>query len=714
MTRKTAHTLLIAIVTLAGGSICEAATWEATGPNLLTNGGFEQGTTDWTVIGQKAAVAVDENVRHSGKRALRISTTGRPGEVRVIAGAKVDPAKKYRASFMAKTRGVGHDPKLSNADFVLDMAASVGLVAYAGDRGLDWCPTAEAVGLSGSSDWKSYSFDVMELPPESTHVQLHLLFHNGAVGSVWFNDVELKEISPRRPSLMLGSAAMDNIFARSEKPQIEARITNDAVPRTVTLRWEVRESRGTRTAKGERRLALAAGAAHVEAVPLGQEVGHYIVTAELTDQGPPRDHDRLEAAVVPDPPREPCASLGLWPGDFSLARKAGVSWTRDMAYWRYLEPEPGQWHWDLLEAKLKQATALGLKVVLCFNQVPRWESSAPPENAAFFIYPPKHWDNLTRFVEKVVTRLGSYVAAWEIWNEPVIPWGWKGSAQDIVTLHRVIHDAIRRVRPDALIIGPCICDGGLMVKGSTFQAVLPLGILKYCDGLAIHPYREPRGPEATFFFEELAQLRRFSAEHGIRQGTWITEIGWSSAEFPWPPKLKTSELDQAAYLVRSAVAAVAQQVRLFNWHSLREPDYVPDPYGRNFGLVRARIGGPKPGYVAYALCAHHLAQARFVRRLTDVGRACPPDQLSDEPKWNDSDLRPASIRAVDGYWFQWVGKLLLIAWSISGREETIELPASAEVRVEDALGSVARLSPRAGRIAITLSGLPVYVSGLCP
>ena len=159
------------------------------------------------------------------------------------------------------------------------------------------------------------------------------------------------------------------------------------------------------------------------------------------------------------------------------------------------------------------------------------------------------------------------------------------------------------------------------------------------------------GPEATFFFEELGQLRRFSAEHGIRQGTWITEIGWSSAEFPWSPKLKTSELDQAAYLVRSVVAAVAQQVRLFNWHIFREPDYVPDPYGRNFGLVRPGIGGPKPGYVAYALCAHHLAQARFVRRLTGVGRACPPDQLSGEPKWNglaagvDSGRRRLLVRA---------------------------------------------------------------------
>jgi hypothetical protein len=708
---KTAPTLLVAIAMLTGGSICGAATWEATGPNLLANGGFEQGTTYWTVEGQKAAVAVDEEVRHSGKRALRISATGRSGEARLIAGAKVDGAKKYRVSFTAKARRVGRDPKLSSADFVLDMAAAVGLVTYAGNRWLAWCPTQDAVGLRGTSDWKHYSFDVMELPPATTHVQLHLLFHNGAAGTVWFDDVELQELSLRRPSLLLGSAAMDNIFVQSEKAQVEARIANDATPRTVTLRWEVRESHAARMAKGERRVELAAGANRVEAIPLGQEVGHYIVTAELADQGTSRDRDRLEAAVVPDPPREPCPSLGLWPGDCSLARKAGASWTRVVAYWRYIEREPGQWYWNDLDANVKQATAAGLKIVLCFSSMPSWASSAPPASPEFAIYPPKHWDDLAHFVEKVANRLGGDVAAWEIWNEPVIPWGWKGSAADVVTLHRVIHDTIRRVQPHAIILGPCINEGEVpTLKLPAFQAVLPLGILKYCDGLVIHPYRGPRGPEATYFFEELGQLQHLAAEHGLRQGIWITELGWSSMPTR-PPQLKTSELDQAAYLVRSLVPAVAQHVRLFNWFELRDFD-IPDPSERSFGLVRFRGGGPKPGYVACALCAHYLDQAQFVRRLTGVGRACPPDQLAREPKWND--LRPASIRAVDGYWFQRAGKPLLIAWSISGREETIELPASAEVRVEDALGSVARLSPRAGRIAITLSGLPAYVSGLSP
>lgn len=312
----------------------------------------------------------------------------------------------------------------------------------------------------------------------------------------------------------------------------------------------------------------------------------------------------------------------------------------------------------------------------------------------------------------MVERVGKYASAWEIWNEPVIPWGWKGTAQDIVTLHRVIYEAIRRVRPDAIILGPCINEGAVpTLSHPTFKAVLPLGILRYCDGLVIHPYREPRGPEATFFFEELGQLRRLEAEHDIRQGTWITEIGWSSSEYPWGLKEKTSEIEQAAYLVRSVVAAVAQQVRLYNWHEMRESD-IPDPHERAYGLVRARDGGPKPGYVAYALCAHHLAGARFVRRLTGMGRECPANRLTADPRWKS--LRPASIRAVDGYWFEQSGKPLLIAWSISGRAETIELPAAGEVQVEDALGSASRLSPRAGRVAITLSGLPVYVSGLGP
>jgi hypothetical protein len=140
---ETVHALSIVLLALAGSS-AEAATWETTGPNLLANGGFEQGLTAWHISGQKAAVAADDGTRHAGKQSLRIAATGLPGEVRVIAGAKVDPAKKYRVEFWAKARDVGRDPKLSNADFANDMAAAVGLIAYAGSQWLEWCPADDA------------------------------------------------------------------------------------------------------------------------------------------------------------------------------------------------------------------------------------------------------------------------------------------------------------------------------------------------------------------------------------------------------------------------------------------------------------------------------------------------------------------------------------------------------------------------------------------
>jgi hypothetical protein len=381
-----------------------------------------------------------------------------------------------------------------------------------------------------------------------------------------------------------------------------------------------------------------------------------------------------------------------------------------MAYWRYLEPEPGKYRWERLEANLKRARSADLKVVLCFAQTARWASTAPEGHADFGIYPPKNWPDLSRFVEAAVRRFGQDVNAWEIWNEPVIPWGWKGSADDVVTLHRTIHGAIRRVQPHATILGPCICQGTFpLLRLKAFQSVLPLGILGYCDGLAIHPYRQPFGPEYTFFAEELAQLRAFADQRGVKQGLWITEIGWSTSEYPFWPKRKVSELDQAAYLARSAVTAVAQEVRLFNWHSLGEWD-IPNPYEKQFGIVRAGMTGPKPAYVAYAVTAHYLAGARYTGRLSGTGLVCSPDRVSREKIWDG--LRPASTQSVDGYWFNSAGKPLLIAWSISGRPETIQLPASGDVQVQDALGSVARLSPRDRHVALQLSELPVFVTGL--
>ncbi len=88
-----------------------AAVWQPAGPNLLSNGGFERGMAEWSIAGEKAAVACDEAVVHAGKRSLRIAATGRAGEIRAIGFAMVDAAKKYRVTFAAKTSALGRDPR---------------------------------------------------------------------------------------------------------------------------------------------------------------------------------------------------------------------------------------------------------------------------------------------------------------------------------------------------------------------------------------------------------------------------------------------------------------------------------------------------------------------------------------------------------------------------------------------------------------------------
>jgi hypothetical protein len=707
--RSTIGRLLPAFfILLSLGGLARAGVWEPAGPNLVPNGRFEQGLAKWFVSGDRASVAIDEQAEHDGQRALRIAAPGRPAEIRVIGFAKIDPAKKYRVTFTAKTSGVGRDPRLS-AEFHGEMAAAVGLAAYRDGVWLEWCPRPDAVALTGTADWKTYAFDVLRLPPTTNSVQLHLILHQGARGTVWFDKVELRELTLRRPSLTLATSALANVFTTAEPARVEARIRNDGTPRDLTLRWDLRATTEDAAVTGSRTLHLQGGEERVEEIRVDPRVGHYELTAELRDQAE-RDRDRLELAVVPEPSPTPCASLGLWCGDPVLVRKAGASWTRQMAYWRYLEPEPGQYRWALLDASLARAKAAGLTVLLCFTQTARWASAAPQGHADFGSYPPKDWAHLARYVEAAARHFGPQVDAWEIWNEPVIPWGWKGTSADVVTLHRVIHDAVLRAQPKATIIGPCICQGSYpLLKLKAFQAVLPLGILDHCQGLAIHPYREPFGPEYTFFAEELTQLQAFAHERGLRQGLWITEIGWSASDYPFWPKRKVSELDQAAYLARSAVTAVAQGVRLFNWHAVAEWD-IPNPHEKHFGIVHAGMTGPKPAYVACAVAAHWLAGARSKGRLREMGPLCPADRLSRDKLWDG--LRPASVHAVDGYWFERAGQPLLVAWSISGREESIQFPATAEVQVQHALGRQSRLSPRNGTVELRCTELPVYVTGL--
>jgi hypothetical protein len=699
--------LLAFFILLATGGWSHAAVWESAGPNLLPNGGFEQGLAKWFVSGPQTAVAVDEQACGEGRRAVRIVAPDPAAEIRVVGFAAVDPAKKYRVTFAAKTLDLGRDPRLS-AEFHGDMAAAVGLAAYRDGRWLEWCPRPEAVALTGTAEWKTYQFDVLRLPPDANRIQLHLMLHAGARGTVWFDKVELRELTLRRPSLTLARSAAANVFTTAEPACVKARIGNDGTPRDLTLRWEIRAA-DEPAVSGQRLVRLRAGEERVEDIRLAPRVGHYAVTAQLLEQEE-RDHDQLDAAVVPEPPREPCPSLGLWCGDPPLVRKAGASWTRQMAFWRYLEPEPGKYRWELLDQGVRQSKAAGLKLLLCFAQTPRWASTAPAGHAEFRSYPPKNWADLARFAEAAARHFGSQVDAWEIWNEPVIPWGWKGSPEDVVTLHRVVHDAVIRAQPGATILGPCICQGTYpLLRLKAFQTVLPLGILSHCQGLAIHPYREPWGPEYTFFAEELAQLQAFAQQRGLQQGLWITELGWSTSDYPFWPKRRVGELDQAAYLARSAVAAVAQGVRMFNWHALNEWD-IPNAHEKHFGIVRAEMAGPKPAYVAYAVAAHWLAGARCLERLRGLGPACPPERLSRDKLWGE--LRPATPHAVDGYWFERAGQPLLIVWSISGREETIRLPAAGEVQTQHALGHLTCLRPHNGQVELRCGELPQYVRGL--
>ena len=197
--KTTTCVLLAILLALAAGRAAWAATWEPAGLNLLANPGFERGTADWTISGNKAAATVDQRTAHAGKQSLRLSATGQAGEVRVIAGAKVDPAKKYRVSFAAKADDIGRDPKVSNADFVLDMAAAVGLAAYGEGRWLDWCPTPEAVGLRGTSDWRIYSFDVTNLP-----LLEHVAATRSGVGFRHGGEVITVAVGKRRDVLRVG------------------------------------------------------------------------------------------------------------------------------------------------------------------------------------------------------------------------------------------------------------------------------------------------------------------------------------------------------------------------------------------------------------------------------------------------------------------------------------------------------------------------------
>lgn len=217
-----------------------------------------------------------------------------------------------------------------------------------------------------------------------------------------------------------------------------------------------------------------------------------------------------------------------WPAGMIGALRLWDSSTR----WADLEPAPGRFDFDRLDAHVAKAQANGVPVLLVLGSPARWASARPDENGPYgpgSAAEPRELADWDRYVATVVRRYKGRIAQYELWNEPYFndfpedrgkPSAFfTGSAATMVELARRARLLLQSEDPQAQLLTP-----GFVGAPNRLDLFLEAGGKRYVDAVAYHFYAE----DDLEFVRLNADVRAVMARHGMgRRALYNTESGFA-------------------------------------------------------------------------------------------------------------------------------------------------------------------------------------------
>jgi hypothetical protein len=214
--------------------------------------------------------------------------------------------------------------------------------------------------------------------------------------------------------------------------------------------------------------------------------------------------------------------FGAADGFGAAARGIGAGVVRAYLYWGQVEPRPGEWRWDVVDALLGQLDSESeLWVTVC--------SSSPwaTRQATDFLPPsPAHDLGAYReFVGAVVRRCAGRVRYWQCDNEPSnTGLLWAGTADEYLVQLGAFHGAVKEADPAAsVVLGGCGYDVFASEPGSEprrfFERLLDGG-RDHFDAFDAHLYGDPARAAGW-----LAEAAAMMAAHGYSRPVLVGEHG---------------------------------------------------------------------------------------------------------------------------------------------------------------------------------------------
>lgn len=514
-----------------------------------------------------------------------------------------------------------------------------------------------------------------------------------------------------------------NIFFPGEAIELAFSLS-EADNRELAFVYTIKDFQGREVEKGKRVIS-----SFEKGQPLNQRVkapylkGIYFLSASLLNNSGLLTQKEFRVGVIPRSSAERHYSSGesdfgisvistyeklLAPDDnYTFVDLAGIKWNRPLIFWDLVEPEQGQFNWELYDAILNERHQHGLAlvpVIGILNHVPRWASSSP-EKDDFKGYPPKDARDVASLVSQVVKRYECIAKYWVIDNEVNIQEklpGWKDLDTYLECL-KVSYKAAKEADPKCKIILAAVTLNDADFVRRFYQK----GGKDYFDIMALHPYCTPAPPEdeegSLFFrlalgkkraaFPDILAVLKIMEEYGNGQKPiWITETGWvEKHEYPkenrppWAGLIEVSEQEQADYYVRGYTLSKSYGVGKFFFNVMINFPEGLGAHSLNRGMLSADLS-PKLVFVAYCQMTSLLSEARFERRI-DL---------------DDKDLH--------AYLFSKNGIGIVVMWRAKGEASEISLQTGdIHLTLLDIFGNQKEIKSENGILSLELTGSPQYL-----
>jgi len=239
--------------------------------------------------------------------------------------------------------------------------------------------------------------------------------------------------------------------------------------------------------------------------------------------------------------------------------------------WRDVNPAPGVFRWDALDAAVDNAEAHGADVDLVLGSTPQWAARYPwswvtgagSSSMDGSASPPVSEVDWVVYVQAVATRYRGRIAAYEVWNEANLSLFWQGSTVEMARLSSLAYRTIKRIDRLAAVAAP---SATLRGSGTTWLShYANVGGFRYVDAINVHAYPRPQdGPEEAAAL--IRRAREVLAAKGIRLPVWNTEINYGHAVGGIGATHELSVRDQAAFVARTYLLGRSDRVARTYWY----------------------------------------------------------------------------------------------------------------------------------------------------